>query len=99
MTIDYITPDIVDKCIEIVKKGDYNFDKFVMPVAENAPCTVTQALFPMILDMALQTLKRQARVKPLETFIELPELKRSPKNRDKEIVPIPIFVDRKDQFS
>ena len=96
---DYITPEIIDKCIEIVKKGDYDLDRFVMNVAENAPCSITQADFPLILDKALQLLKRQSRINPLETFVEFAELKRSKKNRDKLIVPIPIFADRKDQFS
>ena len=96
---DYITPEIIDKCIEILKKGDYDLDRFVMNVAENAPCSITQADFPLILDMALQLLKRQARINPLETFVEFDVFKRTPKNRDKSIIPIPIFQNRKDQFS
>lgn len=94
---DFITPDIIDKCIDIVKKGEYDFDKFTIPVAENAPCSLTQAWFPVIIDMALQNLKRNARVTPLDVFCEWGTEK--PTRPADNIIPIPIFQSRKEQFS
>lgn len=55
-----ITPKMIEKCQEILKKGDYDLDKLVLEVASRAPCSVVQGLFPEILDMALEHLKRKA---------------------------------------
>ena len=43
-----------------MKLGTYDCNKFEIEVASLAPCSVVQALFPAILDMALEHLKRKA---------------------------------------
>lgn len=93
---DFITPEMIDKCIEIVKDASYDGDKFTFEVAGHAPCSLTMILYPDIIDLALTLLKRQARLVPLDTFVEIKENPR--KTRDKKILPIPLFQDRKDQF-
>lgn len=68
-----ITPDMIAKCQEIIKKGDYDFDKFTMEVGPMAPCSVVQGLFPDILDMALEHLKRKASHSLVEWMQEEPK--------------------------
>lgn len=89
---------MIEKCIEIVKDGDYDFATFKMHVAEHVPCSITQADFSLILDMALKNLKQKARNAPLETFIEF-DFDKKKKKVPKNVVPITIFQDRKEQFS
>lgn len=94
---DFITPEMVDKCIEITKDAQYDGDKYTFEVAGHAPCSLTSIIFPEIIDLALTVLKRQAKLKPLDIFVEI---KTNPKHiRDKSLIPIPIFQDRKEQFS
>lgn len=88
---------MVDKCIEIVKDAYFDGDKYTFEVAGHAPCTTTSIIFPEIIDLALTLLKRQARLAPLDTFVEVKENPK--KTRDKKIIPIPIFQNRKEQFS
>jgi len=94
---DFITPEMIDKCIEIIKDASYDGNKYTFEVAAHAPCSLTSIVFPEIIDLALVLLKRQSRLVPLETFVEIKENPR--KTRDKKIIPIPIFQDRKEQFS
>jgi len=99
MENETITPQMIAKCQEIMKSGLYDGNKFEVEVGPFAACTVTQALFPEILDMALEHLKRKASHSLVE-WIEQPisaEWKR--KQRDEKLVPIPIFQSRKEQFS
>ena len=94
---DLITPEMIEKCIEITKNAEYDGDKYTFQVAAHAPCSMTSILFPEIIDLALIILKRQARLRPLDTFVEIKQNPRA--TRDKKIIPITIFQDRKEQFS
>ena len=55
-----ITKEMIEKCQEIIRNSEYDFDIFKAEVGPMAPCSVTQSLFPEILDLALQHLKLKA---------------------------------------
>lgn len=64
---DFITPEMIEKCIQITKDAKYNDDKYTCDVSAYSSCRV---LFPDIIELALVILKRQARLQPLEIFVE-----------------------------
>lgn len=64
---------MIQKCQEILKLGTYDYDKFEIEVGPLAPCSVVQGLFPQILDMALELLKRKASISLLEWIDEEPK--------------------------
>ena len=68
-----ITPEMIAKCQEIMKLGTYDCNKFEIEVAPLAPCSVVQSLFPAILDMALEHLKRKASYSLVEWNTEEPK--------------------------
>lgn len=71
---EVITPEMIAKCQQILKQGEYDFDKFTVEVGPMAPCSVVQGLFPDILDMALEHLKRKASHSLVE-WMDIPEAK------------------------
>jgi len=60
MDKETITPQMIAKCQEIMRSGQYDGNEFSVEVGPFAACTITQGLFPEILDMALEHLKRKA---------------------------------------
>ena len=87
---------MIEICQKAMKAGFYDGDKFTVEIGPFAPCSITQMLFPEILDMALEHLKR----KTSYSLVEYDQvIEKTPKNRDKKIIPLPIFQSRKEQFS
>lgn len=72
MNKETITPEMIDAVQKAVKAADYDFEKLTISIFGGAvsPCSVTQGLFPEIIDMALEHLKRKASISLTEWISE-----------------------------
>jgi len=60
---DTITPEMVHAVQKILKHASFDGQRYavdIFEVEEITPCSLTQALFPEIIDLALEHLKRKA---------------------------------------
>jgi len=73
-----ITPEMIEAVQDAVKNGEYDFEKLTINIfgGSISPCSVTQGLFPEILDMALELYKRKASIS-LTEWISGPDQKTS----------------------
>jgi len=57
-----ITPDMINAVQKAVKAAEYDFEKLTINIfgGEIPPCSITQGLFPEIIDLALEHFKRKA---------------------------------------
>jgi len=72
-----ITPEMIEAVQKAVKNADYDFEKLTINIfgGEIPPCSITQGLFPQIIDMALEHLKRKASISLTEWIPEEKEPK------------------------
>jgi len=71
-----ITPDMINAVQKAVKAADYDFENLTINIfgGEIPPCSITQGLFPEIIDLALEHLKRKSSVSLVE-WIDKPDAK------------------------
>ena len=70
---DTITHEMIDTVQKILKEAKYDYDKFEVSIHDTgkvSPCSITQALFPEIIDLALEHLKRKASISLVEWISE-----------------------------
>ncbi len=67
-----ITPDMINAVQKAVKAADYDFEKLTINIfgGKITPCSVTQGLFPEIIDLALEHLKRKSSISLVEWMNE-----------------------------
>lgn len=73
-----ITPEMINAVQDAVKNADYDFEKLTISIFGGSivPCSITQGLFPQIIDLALEHYKRKASIS-LTEWMDKPEPKTS----------------------
>lgn len=52
-----LNKEMLDKIEDCLKHAQYDGDKLVMEIGPFAPCSITQAFMPQILDLGLKALR------------------------------------------
>lgn len=57
-----ITPEMINAVQNALKNAEYDFETLKINIfgGEISPCSITQGIFPQIIDLALEHLKRKA---------------------------------------
>lgn len=75
---DTITYEMVNAVQQVCKHADFDGEKYTLNIFDYdrngiVPCSLTQALFPMIIDLALEHLKRKTSTSLVEWITSVPK--------------------------
>jgi len=70
-----ITPQMIDAVQKVMKDASFDGENYTVNIFNSdkvTPCSLTQLIFPQIIDLALELLKRKASISLLEWIEESP---------------------------
>jgi len=80
-----ITTGMIEKVMEALKSADYDGNTLKIEIGPVAPCSITQAFMPDIIDMALKELHLKSKTRKLDVFFGYTDKEIFQKQLDKDM--------------